>query len=42
MATLVSITFYSILVLIGMTVAAAGFTFLGVWFSGQSEEDAGH
>lgn len=37
------IAFYSVLVLVGMTVAASAFTFLGVWISEQSpEEHGGH
>ncbi|MDZ7708182.1 MAG: hypothetical protein U5J97_09910 [Trueperaceae bacterium] len=42
MGTLASITLYSVLVLIGMTVAAGAFSFLGIWLSDQSEENEGH
>lgn len=42
MGTLASITLYSVLVLVGMIAAAAIFSFLGIWLSDQSEEDAGH
>jgi len=40
--TLASITLFSIIVLVAMTAAAGIFSFLGVWLSDQSEEDAGH
>jgi len=40
--TLASITFYAVIVLVAMTAAAGIFSFLGIWLSEQSEEDAGH
>jgi hypothetical protein len=40
--TFASITLYAVLVLVLMTVAAAGFSLLGVWLGEQAEEPADH
>lgn len=42
MDTFLSIALNSVLVLAGMLVAAAAFTFLGVWLSDQTQENGGH
>ncbi len=42
MGTFQLIGIYALIVMVIVTVAAGAFTFLGLWLSDQSEEDAGH